>query len=149
MLKNLGKKEKVELTITGIGVIFLIFLVIGNVGKLQAKKRLMAKASKTVASSMSEPIFFETVREEISEIKGGWGRDPFLLRTSSMVISGLEGLILNGIVWDNENPYAIINDDVMKIGDEIGTMTIVEITKNSVVFEQDGERQTLSLPAIF
>ncbi len=147
MLENLGKKEKIELTITSIGVIFLIFLVIGNVQKIQAKKRSMAITGETVTSSLSAPLSFDAANMEESEIKEGWGRDPFSLVTSGAGDIGLEGLVLNGIVWDEANPYAIINSDVVKPGDTLGNLKVVQITEQSVVLEQDGERHTLTLPA--
>lgn len=150
MLNNLGKKEKIEIAITGIGVIFLIFLVIGNVQKIQAKKRSMSRTGETITSFLSAPLSFDADEIEDSEIKEGWGRDPFSLAATSIGDIGLESLILNGIMWDEDNPYAIINTDVVKVGDTLGSgIIVVEITKNSVILEQDGDRHTLSLPATF
>ena len=145
MLKDLDKKQRTELIITGISVIFLIFLVIGNTQKAQKKKASMITTGKTVASSLLAPISFEEKEIEESVIKEGWGRDPFLFGASTMTSFGLEGLLLNGIVWDKENPYAIINNDVVKIGDKIGDITVVEINEESVVMEEDGEQHTLDL----
>ncbi len=144
-MMNLGKKEKTELTITGIGVIFLIFLIIGNVQKIQAKKQSMAKAGAAVTSSMSVPITFETVEREESAIKQGWGRDPFSRGVSIADDVGLDGLVLNGIMWDDVNPYAIINGDVIKVGDKLGSMKIIDITESSVILEQDNEHHILLL----
>ncbi len=145
MLKNLGKKERIELTITGIGVIFLIFLVLGNVQKIQAKKRSMAKSGAAITSSMSVPISFEAPEIEESTIKQGWGRDPFSSGANTPEDIEFEGLVVNGIMWDKDNPLAIINDDVVKVGDKLGDLKVVEITKTSVILEQNGERHTLGL----
>jgi len=146
MLNNLGKKEKIEIAITGIGVIFLIFLVIGNAQKIQAKKRSMTRTDETITSFLSAPLSFDADEIEESEIKEGWGRDPFSLAATSIKDIGLESLILNGIMWDEDNPYAIINTDVVKVGDTLGSgITVVEITKNSVILEEDGDRHTLQL----
>jgi uncharacterized protein YxeA len=57
----------------------------------------------------------------------------------------MEDLILNGIVSDRENPYAIINNDVVKVGDKVNDMTVIEINEKSVVLEQDGQKHTLEL----
>ncbi|MBU4589355.1 MAG: hypothetical protein KKG01_00300, partial [Candidatus Omnitrophica bacterium] len=62
MLKNLNKKQKIEVTITLIGIVFLVFLIIGNVQKLRNKRISIVRAGETVASSMSAPISLE-VRE--------------------------------------------------------------------------------------
>lgn len=78
--------------------------------------------------------------------KGTWGRDPFFFDS---VISGktenLSEFILNGIMWDKDNPYAVINNEVVKLGDKIGDKTVVEINEKNVVLEQDGQRHTLEL----
>lgn len=144
-MKNLDKKQKTELMITSIGILFLIFLVISNTQKARKKKAFMAKASDTVISSLSVPISFEEKEIEESAIKEGWGRDPFLFGASTATGFGIEGFILNGIVWDKDNPYAIINNDVVKIGDKIGDIAVVEINKESVIVEEDGEQHTLEL----
>ncbi len=62
-----------------------------------------------------------------------------------MISSGVEELILNGIVWDADNPYAIINNDVVKVGDKFGGITVVEITEKNVILEFEGEKHTLEL----
>ncbi len=145
MLDNLGKKEKFELIITGIGIMFLIFMVIGNVRKIQSKKKSMDKTSKAITTSLSAPISFEALEVEESEIREGWGRDPFFLARGSTGDIGLEGLILNGVVWDKDDPYAIINSDIVKVGDKLGSIKIIEITETSVILEQDGVHHILNL----
>ncbi|MDP8229672.1 MAG: hypothetical protein P9L93_01055 [Candidatus Gorgyraea atricola] len=147
MLENLGKKEKTEIAITAIGIVFLIFMVIGNVQKFQTKKASMAKKQDVVTSSLSVPISFEAPEIEETTIKEGWGHDPFTLGSAGAGDIELEGLVLNGIMWDPANPLAIINSDVIKVGDSLGTATVVEITQNSVILEQDSQRHTLNLVA--
>ena len=145
MLKNLGKKQKIELTITSIGIIFLLFLVIGNAQKAQKKKMSMLKTDSQVASSMSAPVFIEGRKVEESAIRQDWARDPFSSATSVSASAGLEGLVLNGIMWDSKNPLAIINSEVVKVGDELHGMKVAEITEKSVVLEYEGKEYTLDL----
>ena len=145
MFKNLDKRQKTELSITAIGIIFLIFLVIGNIQRIQKKKIAIIKTGTKMSPSLSAPISLERGEIKESMIKDSWGRDPFFFTTSGMAGSGLEGLVLNGIVWDKDNPYAIINDDVVKIGDKLDDMRVVEISEKSVTLEQDGKRYTLQL----
>lgn len=145
MLKGLDKKQKIEVTVTLIGVVFLIFLIIGNVQKARNKKLSIMRAGETVASSMSVPISLEMTEVEESAVKEDWGRDPFSFATSSDSGPGLEGLILNGIMWDAEAPYAIVNSDVVKVGDKLRGMKVTAITENSVVLEYEGKKYTLNL----
>lgn len=145
MFKNLDTKEKAELAITGIGVLFLIFFVPASIKKVQGKK---ADQAKTYTESAS--VFLESFIPEVKKYKpeGDWGNDPFYpdISFSGAGSSGIAGLVLNGIVWDSNTPYAIINSKVVKAGDNIDTATvIVDITENSVVVEQDGNRHTLEL----
>ncbi len=43
-------------------------------------------------------------------------------------------LKLEGILWDPQEPYVIINDNIMRVGDEIEGITILKIEKESVTF---------------
>jgi hypothetical protein len=134
-------KKKIELTITGVGIVFLIFIAISHMPKhnnnpISGSKPFSGSGAAITSFASDEP---RTTSDE------KWKRDPFLLDTSNVKEQGMEGLNLNGIVADKENPYAIINDDVVKLGDRINGMTIIEINEKRVVLEQDGQRHTLEL----
>ncbi|ODS30477.1 MAG: hypothetical protein SCARUB_04417 [Candidatus Scalindua rubra] len=60
-----------------------------------------------------------------------WGRDPFLLPQEPAKTS--TRLNLNGIIWDEEDPIAIINDNFIEIGDKIEKNTVVDIKEDSVI----------------
>lgn len=133
-------KKKVELIITGIGVVILIFLIISHMSVKSGRpvsKTELYPASPAVISVADETVSWDSVK---------WGRDPFLLDTSSVKEQGMEDMVLNGIVSDKENPYAIINNDVVKLGDKVNDMTVIEINEKSVVLvEQDGQKHILEL----
>ncbi len=86
---------------------------------------------------------------ETAEKRQGWGRDPF---TFGMSVEGVESrygdLHLNGIVWDAEVPYAVINNEVVKAGDMLGQIKVIEISKDEVILEEDGERFRLKLEEV-
>ena len=146
MRKSLAKKEKIELIITGIGVVFLIFLVISNTQRTQSKRISTNDKDKAMVYSLFAPISFETAETKETEIMEGWGRDPFFLAAPGTEDIGLEGLILNGIVWDKDNPYAIVNSDIVKIGDKLGSMKVIEINENNIIVEEgNGKRHTIEL----
>ncbi|HAZ09754.1 MAG TPA: hypothetical protein DCY56_01420 [Candidatus Omnitrophica bacterium] len=133
-------KKKIELTITGIGIIILIFLIANHMPKSKDNKSV----SKAEPYPTSE-VTILAVSEVGSDSSVKWGRDPFLLDTSNVKEQGMEDLVLNGIVSDRDNPYAIINNDVVKLGDKVNGMTIIEINEKNVVLEQDGQKHTLEL----
>jgi hypothetical protein len=41
---------------------------------------------------------------------------------------------LDGVIWDRENPYVLIKDDIVTIGGEVRGCTIVEIKPDGIVF---------------
>ena len=140
MLKDAESKKRIELTITGIGVVILIFLVTSHMSKSGSGKGVLKTevyhTSESAMTIVSEP-------ESWDELK--WGRDPFLPDTSNTKEQGMEDLALNGIMPDKQNPYAIINNEIVKLGDKVGGMTVIEINENNVVLDENGERHTLEL----
>ena len=140
MIKGLDNKKKIELTITGISVIILIFLIMNHISKPKANKSIsnIEPYSTSEAAILAAPGVGSD-----SSVK--WGRDPFLLDTSNVKEHGMEDLVLNGIVSDRDNPYAIINNDVVKLGDKVNGMTVIEINENNVVLDENGQRHTLEL----
>lgn len=135
-------KKKIELTITGIGIIFLIFMAISHMSKHRNNKLVSGSEPFSITESVMTS-FANDERQTTNDEK--WGRDPFLLNTSNVKEQGMEDLVLNGIVSDKENPYAIINNDVVKLGDKVSGMTIIEINENNVVLDENGQRHTLEL----
>ena len=59
-----------------------------------------------------------------------WGRNPFVLES---VASGSQILALSGILWDAENPKAIIGDKIVGKGDKIEEKTVIDIQKDRVI----------------
>jgi hypothetical protein len=81
-----------------------------------------------------------------------WGKDPFGFptRTSSAGQgrpSPAQSLawVLAGIVYNHQQPMALINSRLVKVGDKLGTATVVEIKQESVTLEQEGRRIILTL----
>ena len=142
MLEKLDKKQKTELIITVIGILFLILLISSSIKKAHIKKGVTL-----IQSIENAPVI-----EPVSMAQGytttqKWGNDPFYPNTSfAGTVSGLAGYVLNGIVWDAENPYAIINSEIVKVGDNLDeTTTVVEITENSAKLQQGEESYTIEL----
>lgn len=50
---------------------------------------------------------------------------------------------LQGIIWDAQNPMAMVNGRSVRPGDKVGDAKIMQINRSSVVLEVDGERITL------
>ena len=68
-----------------------------------------------------------------------WGRNPFMLGYDA------KALVIEGIVWDELNPEAVINGNIVGVGDRIGSNIIMIIRPNSVVIRNRGEDIELQL----
>lgn len=143
-------KRKLELLITGIAlVIFTLFLVNAfNKTKKQARPSDVSAKPLPMESDRERirPTLAEYAPSELPKRDLKWGRDPFGL--GKFMVKGEEGLVrlaLNGIVWDGENPYAIINDEIVKKGDTIDGNIVVEIREESVILDDGLEQFTLKL----
>lgn len=77
-----------------------------------------------------------------------WGIDPFrtyLYNGEAPPSVGSVAWILKGIVYNPEQPLAFINNQSVRVGDEIEGATVLSITKKSVVVIHDGEEITLTV----
>ena len=83
------------------------------------------------------------ISEKVRTSYADWGRNPFML--SGELSESVRGLMLDGIVWDEEKPYAIINNQVLGIGSQIGRSRITQITKEAVFLEEDGNPFSIRL----
>ena len=54
-------------------------------------------------------------------------------------------LRLDGIIWNKDNPVAIIDDTVVKVGGEIAGRRVVVILVDYVEFEYRGKKETLKM----
>lgn len=71
-----------------------------------------------------------------------WGRNPFTLLEYSHV------LILEGILWEEKNPQAIINGNIVSVGDRVDSYVVSEITQTSAVVDNGTNRTKLWLGGV-
>ncbi|GEM_PF-3543826 len=58
---------------------------------------------------------------------------------------GASGFILSGIVYDPVKPTAIINNEIVEVGETISQAQVVEITELDVTLEQNGRKFKLTM----
>lgn len=90
-------------------------------------------------------------------IKGASGmdeavkRDPFmpLVSKSGVILIPREinivGMSLKGIIYSEDNPVAIINDEVLKVNNKIGEYTVLKIEEKEVLLRKGNRVFTLRL----
>ena len=72
-----------------------------------------------------------------------WGADPFV--RDWVMVNELANFRLKAITLGGDRPYALINDQILQIGDEISGKRIATIESDNVTLEQGGRTFTLLL----
>ena len=68
-----------------------------------------------------------------------WGRDPFT------PVESPKASVLEGIMWDAQAPQAIINGNILGVGDRVGPGVIVDIQQDSVTIKTGTEEKEYRL----
>lgn len=158
--KQLDKKSKIEIVITSVMVIVLIIILCNSIKTILRTRgpvepaaitpvafREIAKRDISISakSKQIEKAYKEAEAERVAK-GAAWGRDPFAAETSLREAEWtISDLSLEGIMWDEKEPYAIINGEVVKKGDKIGKTTVVQIQKDSVIVSDGTEKSILRL----
>ena len=76
-----------------------------------------------------------------------WGRDPFRKETSAPATVETSGpkWMLNGILFDESDPGAIIDGKMVRIGSEIKGARVLRIERKKVTLEINGSQVYLTL----
>jgi hypothetical protein len=129
-------RKKIEIIIT-LGLIpVLIFILHKNLSGIN-------RSRAAVYPQLNQETPMASSAETMDQKKGpSWGRDPFTFGKTK----GAGGdLVLNGIVWDEQFPSAIINGNVVKVADELDGNRVIEIRKEKVVLDKAGVNYELHL----
>ena len=132
-------------------VIVLIILAVLAVASLiygvTASPKGRAKSAATTAEtqvnaaptqvSVAKSVLPAGRRAKRSQFKA-WNRNPFAaIRKASPAAAGLT---LNGIIWNNTNPKAMIGDAIVVKGDVIGQQTkVIDVQPDRVILN-DGTK---------
>jgi hypothetical protein len=108
--------------------------------RAKAKAVLPAPAPKVEAAKPADTTGALTPRVMLPET---WGTDPFV--RDWVMVNELANLKLKAITLGGDHPYALINDQILQVGDEISGKRIVSIESDKVTLEQGGRTFTLLL----
>jgi len=95
--------------------------------KNENKKSVSVNFFSNVNSSDLVALSRLGARKKVKTSYADWGRNPFMPGYDQ------KALVLEGIVWDEKNPKAIINGNIFGVGDHTGSNRIIAIKKDSVV----------------
>lgn len=160
----MNKKDLIKLIITGILVVVLLLLIINSrsaVNKAQElrKKTLNApeltliqegesdQQNATLAAQQASQVGKFTYKKLEEHAKGLIAvRDPFSnIPMTSRSEAASNALALSGIVWDKLKPLAVINDNVVKVGDKVGSSVLVEIRQDRIVLREGSITREIKL----
>jgi len=88
-----------------------------------------------------------------TEYKAGGLKDPFQeekigVENEPIETGPLPSVTIQGIVWGSALPQAIINNKVVKVGDTVEQMQILEISKNGIIVLYGNQKHNLSAPSV-
>ena len=142
-------KKLIVLIIMGIAAVFS--LIYGITASPKGKGGRAAKPDVTHEAETIQPVKKLLLKERhaVKSRFKSWGRNPFIqgkiqevvqekIQEKPPVPESLK-LTLNGIIWNPQNPKALINNAVLSKGDKIGINTIVNIKQKSVILN-DGTK---------
>ena len=121
-------KKKIVLTVLAV-VSFLIWVRAVTVF-LKGKKGV--RIGETIAT-----VSAQAPRHSRKTVYQDWKRDPFSLER--MLNAQGVGLELVGIMYDEKTCHALINEDVVRIGDTIEGNKVIDIQKDKVILN-DGQK---------
>lgn len=122
-------KDKKAVILIVLAVAAIISLLYGIITSFKGRSR--GEGKKALLTGEVRPQITFAARRAKRSIYKSWGRDPFSLPGAS--VKKFKGFILNGILWDKENPMAIINNRIVKAGDSISGSVVIGIKEDRVV----------------
>jgi len=135
-----------------INILFFIFSVffINNHLFATSEFREIKKMEAQEAAAAKPVITRPKVEYKASDFK-----DPFRPKVAKANEAGiskkkqvvLPDLKIQGIVWGGQIPQAVINDKVIKVGDTIQNVHIIDINKFGVLAVFEGQEFNISSPA--
>jgi len=141
---KLAQKQKKQWIITSILLVIFAFTFTKNV--VLRKRAPVPQASdpaQTATQNLTEDLLFVTnlrtkdkqFADQTAVWDKEWGRDPFIPQAAVSSIIKAVNLTLKGVLWDETNPKAIVNEKTLVTGDTIYGYTVVQIKPRSVVLK--------------
>jgi len=124
-------------------VVIMLFVWIRSCSLVSKKTRLkgsLPKGASMETESKSLAIIKQRMRPKSQYNE--WDRSPFVLQKSKRNDSGL---ILGGIFWDKDKPQAIINNQIVGLGEELEGYRVIEIKKDRVILSDGANKIELRL----
>ena len=110
-----------------------------------------SRTSKRTAEELAQAVqASRALSQDVAPYDAIFRRDPMqplVDREGQWVSSsGLSsGLSVQGIIWSDQRPLAVVDDELYAPGAVVGPYTIVEIQEQAIVVEREGTRLVIPL----
>jgi len=150
----MDKKKKEILMLAGLGFAFALIFIwsISATSKKLAKNKPATALTQSPDFGAFSPQGISLGTKEKSQsvkVEPEFGRDPFIEKAFISQTQEAEvkkaALNLEGISWDANSSFAVINSAVVVTGDAIEGYKVIEIKQFSVLLDKDGEQIELRL----
>jgi type II secretory pathway component PulC len=131
-------------------VLFILALIYGAVNLKGSKSN--SDVNAIGPSQKSDSTLSAAAERHIDTAeykKMDWGTDPFY-RTGPQTVSSIPVTVsrqwkLDGILYDPVAPAAIINNQIVKVGETIDGARVRTINKNNVILDNNGNSISINL----
>ena len=135
------KKDKLQLVFILMLVILFVFLFNLRITKIGMSRKVVVAGGEKTTNFQAVPFYFKLEKESQAIVVQ---RDPFSrANTSSRKKSG--NLYLAGIIYEEGNSTAVIDDQIVHIGEEIGGYQVISITPRVVTLSKGDQQVVLEL----
>ncbi|MFH0763584.1 MAG: hypothetical protein V1927_01090 [Candidatus Omnitrophota bacterium] len=141
----MNNKKVIILIVLGIAAVFS--LIRGITAPARARRAISVSGTPDIirqnenTPDVNEPA--EIKRRAVRTKFKSWARSPFAPGGFSKSTSS--SLSLGGIMWNAENPKAMIGDMIVKKGDKVGDYVVIQVRKDSVILNDGSKNIELKL----
>lgn len=132
----MAKYRKKIVNILFFTLIFLLLGIINALAQESSREAVLASGVDYQADNLKDP-FTANIQEKIISTEIGTGPE---LNIGSVVVQGL--------VWGGAFPQAIINGKIVKAGDTLDQIKIVNISKQGISVLYENKEYVLSSPSV-
>jgi len=130
----MDKQQKLKIVLPILAIVMAFVwgpVILGGGSKKKDQGSNNASSSGVSQVSHSDLIILarSSERKKAKTSYTEWGRNPFTLSASP------KASVLEGILWDAQDPKAMINGRILGIGEKVGSGEITDIQRTSVTIK--------------
>lgn len=133
------EKQKIEYIITGVMVVILLLLLTTMLKKKTKKVPEEIQQQEAITESTGTKVYMPKLPQKLT-----WGRDPFVLY-SRKAKGSMVPFVLSAVIYDEKEPHAVINNEIVTIGQKIEGYSVIKINEKTAVLKKEDKELRLEL----